>query len=524
MSFIQYTLYGEIICSLNARRKGNKDVDELTKVESQTYITRKSKEDDTGQKDIIVTWDGEHDRENPKNWPRAVKGLITLQTCFLTFSVYVGSAIYTPGEIEMMGVMHVGEVPITLGLTMFVIGYAVGPLLFSPLSELPKIGRLRIYLATLLVFICLQIPTALGNSLGVLLPMRFLAGFFGSPALATGGATLADIWQPWLLPYFICLWSVGAVAGPVLGPLLGATMVVAKDWRWQFWFLMMLCAFSFLFLFFLMPETSESYLLYRRAKRLREVEDDPRYTTEAEVANRETKFSRLALETLWRPIQLSIAEPIVFSLNIYIGLIYAILYLWFEAFPIVFQQVYHFSIIESGLTYMGFMVGVAIALVYYYIALYKVAMPKFKATNGKIPPEEILKFDFPATFCFPICLFWFGWSSRASVHWMAPIASTVFYSMGAFVMFQSTFQYLAACYPKYVASIFAGNDLFRSGMAAAFPLFARAMFNNTGPSYAPVAWGCTILGVISCIMIPIPFVLYKIGTKLRSRSKFATSE
>ncbi|EPX70746.1 spermine family transmembrane transporter Caf5 [Schizosaccharomyces octosporus yFS286] len=522
MSFLRYTFFGDIICSLNSRKKDNKDEDELTKVESQN--TARNKEEDTDEKDIIVSWNGEKDPENPKNWPLAVKSLVTLQICLLTFSVYIGSAIFTPGEFEMMQVMHVGQVPITLGLTMFVCGYAVGPLLFSPLSELPQVGRLRIYLGTLLVFICLQIPTALGNGLGVLLPMRFFAGFFGSPALATGGATLADIWQPWLLPYFICTWSIGAVAGPVLGPLLGAAMVVAKDWRWQFWFLMILCAFSFLFLLFFMPETSESYFLYRRAKKLREDRNDPRYTTEGEISNRETTLSRLALETLWRPVQLSIAEPIVLSLNVYIGLIYAILYLWFEAFPITFQEVYHFTLVELGLTYMGFMVGVFIALVFYCLALYKFAMPKYKATNGKLPPEELLKFDFPATVCFPICLFWFGWTSRASVHWMAPIASTVFYSIGAFVMFQSTFQYLAACYPNHVASIFAGNDLFRSGMAAAFPLFARAMFHNTGPSYAPVGWGCTILGVISCIMIPIPFVLYKLGTILRSKSKFATSE
>ncbi|EPY51908.1 spermine family transmembrane transporter Caf5 [Schizosaccharomyces cryophilus OY26] len=523
MNFLRYTLFGEAICYL-AKRKRDKDADELTRVESQiSSYTRKSKENDVNQKEFIVTWNGENDPEHPQNWPVLVKSLITIQICLLTFSVYVGSAIFTPGEIEMMKVMHVGEVPITLGLTMFVVGYAVGPLILSPLSELPQVGRLRIYLATLFVFICLQIPTALGSSLGVLLPMRFLAGFFGSPALATGGATLADIWQPTLLPYLICIWSLGAVAGPVLGPLLGAAMVVAKDWRWQFWFLMILCAFSFIFLLFSMPETSESYLLYKRAKGLRESRGNPSYVTEGEVASRETKFSQLALETVWRPIHLSISEPIVLSLNIYIGLIYAILYLWFEAFPIVFQGVYHFTLIENGLTYMGIMVGVFIALVLFYIGLYKVTIPKYLASNGKVPPEEILKFQFAATVCFPICLFWFGWTGRASVHWMSPIASTVFYAMGTFIMFQTTFQYLASCYPKYVASVFAGNDLFRSGMAAAFPLFARAMFNNTGPSYAPVGWGCTILGVISCIMIPIPFVLYKMGTKLRTRSKFAAS-
>ncbi|KAL2312290.1 Transporter mfs1 [Schizosaccharomyces pombe] len=531
MWFLRETIFGELVEYFSGGTR-QVDVEKLgvctdnSNVELSSCPDSSFDDEKTNQVNseglIIVTWDGEDDPENPKNWPLWAKLVVTFDVCFLTFAVYMGSAIFTPGIQEIRETMHVGTVPVILGLTLFVEGYAVGPLIFSPLSEVPQIGRQKIYVLSLIVFICLQIPTALGSSLGVLLPMRFLAGVFGSPALSTGGASLADIWQPWLYPYFMCFWSLGAVGGPVLGPLLGAAMVVAKSWRWQFWLLMMISALVLVIITFFMPETSEWHLLYKRAKRLRELTGNPNYKTEAEIASSQLSKGQFAKQILVRPIILCVSEPIVLSLTIYIGLVYSILYLWFEAFPILFTTVYHFTTIENGLVYMGILVGSVLTVAFYFIYLRKVMIPKFVENKGKFPAEEILIISFPAAFFIPISLFWFGWTGRESVHWIVPIVGTLFYASGSFLLFQSMFQYLAAAYPKYVASVFAGNALFRSSMAAASPPYARAMFNNTGPSYAPVGWGSTILGVISCIMIPIPFLIYKWGLKLRSRSKYAT--
>lgn len=80
---------------------------------------------------------------------------------------------------------HISEVATTLGLTLFVAGYGLGPLLWSPMSEIPQVGRNPVYIATLVVFVALQVPTALAGNFGTLLAFRFLTGLFGSPALAT---------------------------------------------------------------------------------------------------------------------------------------------------------------------------------------------------------------------------------------------------------------------------------------------------------------------------------------------------
>jgi len=83
--------------------------------------------------------------------------------------------------------------------------------LWAPLTEIPQIGRMPNYMSTLLVFVLLQIPTALAGNFGTLLAFRFLTGFFGSPILAVGGATIADIYSPQHRAYAITVWGLFAV-------------------------------------------------------------------------------------------------------------------------------------------------------------------------------------------------------------------------------------------------------------------------------------------------------------------------
>jgi DHA1 family multidrug resistance protein-like MFS transporter len=76
--------------------------------------------------------------------------------------------------------------------------------------------------------------------------------------------------------------------------------------------------------------------------------------------------------------------------------------------------------------------------------------------------------------------------------------------------------YLGDAYPEYAASVFAGNDFMRSSFGAGFPLFASAMYNNLG-----VGWASSLLGFLSVLFIPIPFVLYIYGERIRKASKRA---
>ena len=76
----------------------------------------------------LVTWIDENDPANPQNWSLFKKCATTSQVCFLTFSIYIGSAIYTAGVVDIEHYFGISEVAAVLGLTVFVLGYGQ----FSP--------------------------------------------------------------------------------------------------------------------------------------------------------------------------------------------------------------------------------------------------------------------------------------------------------------------------------------------------------------------------------------------------------
>ncbi|KAH9924166.1 MFS general substrate transporter [Fomitopsis serialis] len=463
----------------------------------------------------LVDWYGPDDPENPMNWSLAKRCFVTFDICFITFSIYIGSAIYSPGTELISMQFGVSPVAATLGLTLFVLGYGVGPMFLSPLSEIPQFGRTSVYIASLTIFVVLQVPTALCDNLGALLPLRFLAGFVGSPPLATGGASLADMWGPDDRAIVIGLWGLAAICGPVLGPVVGGFAAQANGWRWTIWPLLWLSGAALAFLFVLLPETSSSAILYRRAVRLRRLTGNKDIKSDGEIESEEMTIGEIAKMTLVRPFVLSFREPIVASWNLYIMLVYGILYIFIQSFEVVFVEKHGFNLGENGLAFMGLFIGAVVVYICFvpYTILY--IKPRFRP--GQVfTPEDRLPPAMLGAFFLPISLFWFGWTSASSIPWIVPIIGSSFFSIGTFLLFQSGLNYLQDCYPKYAASVLAGNDLFRASVGAGFPLFSTAFFDNEG-----VGQACSILGGISIAMIPIPFVLYRYGHRIRARSQYA---
>lgn len=68
----------------------------------------------------------------------------------------------------------------------------------------------------------------------------------------------------------------------------------------------------------------------------------------------------------------------------------------------------------------------------------------------------------------------------------------------------------------YSASAFSANTTVRSAVAAAFPLFTVQMFTKMG-----INWASTLIGLVALLLMPSPFLFYKYGARIRSRSKFA---
>ncbi|TIA51902.1 MFS general substrate transporter [Aureobasidium pullulans] len=507
------TLAGQVIravsggrlCSLqdptaNHRPTHNPNDDSLASFDGQTVSTISEKERGTDFE--LVSWYGDND-------PAVV-------------SIYIGSAIYTGGEQGVMEKFHVSQTVATLGLTLFVLGYAVGcqlrkvgPMFLAPLAEAPPIGRKPVYLVTLFIFVVLNFPVIYAPNIATLLMFRFLTGFIGSPVLATGGASLADLWSRKKVAYAIGIWGVAAVCGPVLGPLVGGFAAQHETWRWTIWELVWLSGFCLILLIFTLPETSANTILYKRAKRLRKLTGNPNLKSQADLATENMRFKDVVSASFYRPFQLCFSQPILLVTNAYLALVYALLFTWFEAFPIVFTEIYHFNLGENGLAFLCIMVGAIIVMIPYCVWLYMVQEKQFDE-QGNIAPENRLPPAIVGSFFIPICMFVFGWSSRESVHWIVPMIGAAFFPMGAVLLFNAILNYQADAYPEYVGSVLAGNDLIRCSVGSVFPLFAPHMFHQLG-----VDWASSLLGFLAIAFVPIPYLLYRYGKKIRMSSNYS---
>ncbi|KAF7289675.1 Benomyl methotrexate resistance protein [Mycena chlorophos] len=473
---------------------------------------------------FIVGWDGDSDPENPRNWTFKKRAFVAFCISFLTFSIYIGSAIYTPSIPGLMAEYDVSLVHATLGLTLYVLGYGIGPMFLSPLQELPILGRNPVYMAGLLLFVIFQIPIITAKNIETVLAMRFLTGFFGSPALATGGASMGDIFPVHQLAYVLGIWALGAVAGPITGPVIGSFAAQAKSWRWPMMELVWITSFAVVFLSLFLPETYEPTILLRRAQRLRKLTGNRELRTAAERDEGTKSVRELAYESFVRPFVLLLDPALAFA-SIYLGFVCdrvffdGLFYLWFEAFPLVFTDIYHFNLGLSSLPFLGFIItGILTYTVYCIYQKYHVE-PRFvraEAAGTFVAPEIRLEIGLMASIFVPTSILIFGFASKASIPWIVPVIGAALYLPGIFLTFQSILMYCATAYYAYTASVFAGNDLFRSAIASAFPLFGRAFFDNLG-----LGPGSGVLAGIAFGMMPVYWLLLRYGHVLRQRSKYA---
>ncbi|KAF2273859.1 benomyl/methotrexate resistance protein [Westerdykella ornata] len=464
---------------------------------------------------ILVDWYTTDDPANPQNWSFGKKAFVLLQILLYTTAVYMGSAIYSPSIGGVVARFGVSVSAASLGLSMYVVAYGLGPLLFSPLSEIPVVGRSPPYIITYAIFVILLVPTALVDNFAGLIVLRFLQGFFGSPCLATGGASLQDMYSIMKLPYVLSLWAFSATCGPALGPIISGFSVEAKNWRWSMWEMLWMNGPVFLLMFSFLPETSSANILLRRAQRLRALTGNDKLKSQSEIDQASLTARDITIEALVRPFQLVFLDPAIAFTAIYTALMYGIFYSFFEAFPMVYIAMYGFNLGEMGLTFLSVTVGVILSLAWYWYYIHHYVEPSILA-NGLGAPEGRLRPALFVTFFIPIGLFLFGWTANPKIHWIVSCIGIVITTIGIFLIFQCIFLYLPLVYPQYAASLFAGNDFFRSSLAAAAIHFSYPMFHNLG-----VGRAISLLAGLTVACSAGTFGLYLGGAKLRARSRFA---
>lgn len=134
-----------------------------------------------------------------------------------------------PGLAGLQSELGAGAAQAAQTLTLFLVGFAAGPVLFGPLSD--RYGRKPILLFGVALFALAALGCALAGSLPTLLALRVLQGIGAGAAASLPAAIVRDVFQGhqgMSRQSYVAL--VNAVA-PLVAPLLGAAVLLFGDWR-----------------------------------------------------------------------------------------------------------------------------------------------------------------------------------------------------------------------------------------------------------------------------------------------------
>lgn len=273
------------------------------------------------------------------------------------------------------------------------------------------------------------------------------------------------------------------------------------------------------------PETYEPILLKWKAKQARAITGDVRYKAPIEMGDHNGLWKRMKI-SLIRPFVMIFREPVILFWTIYLSVVYVILFGFLASFTYIFQNNYGLSQGITGLLFLGIEIGTLLASIILtpfifqkakkYLATLKTAYMETTARN-RLQPEFFLWYSMLGAPAIPISLFWMGWTARPDINIWSPIAASVLFGWGNLSIFVSTCLYMIDTYETYAASALTINTFMRYAVSGAMIQASIPMYENMG-----VDWALTLLGAIAVVLALVPYVFYRYGPRIRSKSRFAT--
>lgn len=468
--------------------------------------------DDEG---TLVTW-LPNDPENPYNWSKVKKAFVAFTTVTTVLNSTIGSALpsnaipYITKEWDVTS-----QTQAVLPISIFLVGYIFGPIIWAPVTE--QFGRRPSVIGTFMMFCIWTMACALAPNWPAFLIFRFFVGVFASAPIAIVAGIMADIYgEHRTRGRAMAAFMASTVFGPVVAPIISGFCPPTIGWRWAFWIALIYAGVSMVPLAFL-PETYGPILLLRRARRLRR--ENPKANVVAPHELEKVDLHQLVVRVLTRPIRMLFFELIVSATCAYLALCYAIFYMTFQAFSIIYVGLYGLSRGVEGLVFLAIGAGALLALPVFFgwDAYLQKAQDEGKAWTRK---EEYRRLPLACLGgpLFVVSLFWLGWTSREGIPFWVPMLSGIPFGMGFQLIFMALLNYLTDAYEIFAASANAAASCSRSLLATVLPFACTPMYDRLG-----IAGASSLLAGLSCIMCAIPLVFIWKGEKIRAGSRFCTA-
>ncbi|KAF2016947.1 hypothetical protein BU24DRAFT_419990 [Aaosphaeria arxii CBS 175.79] len=465
-------------------------------------------------KDEVITFHPD-DPEDPRNWSWYRKWLMIAAIIPIDLSVSWGASGFSPAAADFAKDLNVSPQVATLGLSLYILGLAFGPMSLAPLSE--YFGRRPIYVFSYGIFLVLLLGTTFVENLAVFFVLRFFSGYFSSVTISNFGGTIADLFHHHdtgpAMSWF--LWA--ATGGSPTGFVLFSFIAKGRSWHGVFRAMFFIC-FTFWVIMagalYYLGETRHSVLLLRRAKSLRATTGNEELNVSDEMKQRGPR--QLFGTALTRPFRFLGSEAIVQFSALYNGYLYGLSFLFNGAFHLIFgPNGYGFDVVGVGICFVGIVVGICAGLLTntYQERYYQ---KQVSLSQNHDAPEARVHLAKLAAIVLPVSLVAFAYTADPSIPPVVPVIASAFWGWSFYTLILMTLTYTEDAYKTYSASALAGIGLVRNLAGSAFPLAGRRLFVNLGTKNS-----CLILAAMSVVMIPIPFILTRYGIALRKKSPWA---
>ncbi|KAF1975048.1 MFS multidrug transporter-like protein [Bimuria novae-zelandiae CBS 107.79] len=405
------------------------------------------------------------------------KWVVTLLVSMFTFISPFSSTMVTPALPIIADDFDIPEGFMQqLVMTIFLLGYAQGPFLLAPLSEI--YGRVAILQYANLIYLVFNTACSFAKIKEQMLAFRFVSGIGGAAPQALCSGVLADTWRKEERGKGQTIYGMLTWISPCVAPICSAYI---------------------------------SRVIVRKA--LTGIRKRVVVRTEYETSDR---FSKILRKRLILPFVMMFTHPATQVPSIIRAYLYGVMYLMLSTFPLVFEEVYDMDAGPASLNYLsmciGFMIGLQISHplmdgLYARLKIYyglEEGLPEFR-----VPPMLI------AGILCPIGLFIYAWTAQARVHWIAPNIGCGIVAIGMIVGFQCSQAYTTDAYEaKHAASAAAVGAFLRTMCGFSFPLFSVQVYEKFG-----LGWGNSLLAFLTLgIALLSPVLLWFYGAKLRVMS------
>ncbi|KAI9687389.1 MAG: hypothetical protein M1820_010485 [Bogoriella megaspora] len=454
----------------------------------------------------IVTWDGINDPANPKNWSAKDKWILTLILSIFSLVTLFSPNMTAPALPSVTKDLHITSSPeAALTLSIFMLAYSFGHLIFAPLSEL--YGRKPVLQVANIWYLVWNCACGFSTTGHQMIAFRFMSGVGASATYGISSGVLGDCWHPKDRGKSLAIYNLIPLLGPGLGPILGGVIAQKTTWRWIFWSTSAFCLALQIVSFMFFRESYAPVILRRKMKKLRKETGNDRLHTEFEGPDQ--KLLPSLRRSFTRPFIILFTHPIIQISSMLSAYGYGVLYITLTSWSTIWMNRYGLDMSKSGLHYFALTIGEMLgAQIGAHVTDW--AWRRLQ-TRGSRGPEDRLPLIIPGTLIVPTGLLLFGWAAEKKFFWLVVDLGGVLYGIGSMLSGQVVSAYVIDTYGQYSSSALAGSLVLRSLTAFSFPLFAPAMYRALG-----FGWANTVLALTYLVLaVPISLTLWKFGAKLR---------